>query len=157
MKSGDNVSLRDNFKIVPEGDTITPLSTLHTPLLKRALMGLGAPALVLLGVRWLLSGGQLLCLFYETTGFYCPGCGSGRAALALLRGQLPQALRHNPLLLLLGLPGGALLLWEYLRFVFPGLGLRRIVLPAWVGRAALALILGFWALRNIPAFAFLAP
>ena len=133
------------------------METEKRPFLLRLLVGLGAPTLIALGVRWLLNGGGLYCLFYETTGLYCPGCGSGRAALSLLRGQLPQALGHNPLLLLLGLPSGVLLLWEYLRFVFPGLGLRRIVLPAWVGRTALALILGFWALRNIPAFAFLAP
>ncbi len=157
MKSGVKESLCDNFKIVPEGDTITPLSTLHTSISIRVLVGLGAPLLVLLGIRWLLNGGGLLCLFYEATGLYCPGCGSGRAALALLHGHPLKAFGHNPLLFLLGPPCGVLLVWEYLRFVFPGLGLRRISLPAWVGRTALALILGFWLLRNIPAFAFLAP
>ena len=92
MKSGVKESLRDNFKIVPEGDTITPLSTLHTSISIRVLVGLGAPLLVLLGIRWLLNGGGLLCLFYETTGLYCPGCGSGRAALALLQGAGETAL-----------------------------------------------------------------
>lgn len=143
-------SLRDNFKLSCEAE---PLTT----LLKRVLLGLGAPLSVMLGVRWLLNGGRLLCLFYEITGLYCPGCGSGRAALALLHGHFPEALRCNPLLFLLGLPCGALLIWEYLRFVFPGLGLCRIALPVWGGRAALALILGFWLLRNIPALRFLAP
>ena len=32
VKSEVKESLRDKFKIVPEGDTITPLSTLHSPL-----------------------------------------------------------------------------------------------------------------------------
>ncbi len=143
-------SLRDNYELNCEAEPLTPL-------LKRVLIGFGAPLLVLLGIRWLLNGGGLLCLFYETTGLYCPGCGSGRAVLALLHGHPLKALGHNALLFLSGLPCGALLVWEYLRFVFPGLALREPVLPAWVGRTALALILFFWVLRNIPAFAFLAP
>ena len=61
------------------------------------------------------------------------------------------------LFLLLGVPCGVLLVREYLRFVFPGLGLRKAALPAWCGPAALALILLFWLLRNLPGFAFLAP
>ena len=113
--------------------------------------------LAVLVCRWLLRGGGLLCLFHELTGLYCPGCGSGRAALALLHGHLWEALRHNPLLFLLGVPCGVLLAREYLRFVFPGLGLRKPVLPAWAGDAALGLILAFWLLRNLPGVTLLGP
>ena len=116
-----------------------------------------APMLVFLACRWLLRGGGLLCLFYELTGLYCPGCGSGRAALALLHGHFPEALRCNPLLFLLGLPCGALLVWEYLRFVFPGLGLKKIRLPDWTARLALGVIVVFWVLRNLPGLEILAP
>ena len=105
----------------------------------------------------LLHGGGLYCVFREVTGLYCPGCGSGRAALALLHGHVGAAFRHNPLLFLLGLPCAALLVWEYLRFVFLGLHLKKPVLPRWAGSAALALIMGFWLLRNLPGFTFLAP
>ena len=125
--------------------------------LARLAVGLGAPLFVFLGCRWLLHGGGLCCLFRELTGLYCPGCGSGRAAIALLRGHPLEAVGYNPLLFLLGLPCGALLLWEYLRFVFPGLRLKKPVLPRWAGDAALALILAFWLLRNLPGFTFLAP
>ena len=125
--------------------------------LARLAVGLGAPLFVFLGCRWLLHGGGLCCLFRELTGLYCPGCGSGRAAIALLRGHPLEAMGYNPLLFLLGLPCGVLLLWEYLRFVFPGLALKKPVLPAWAGRTALVLILSFWLLRNLPGFAFLAP
>lgn len=123
----------------------------------RLLLGVGAPALIFLGLRWLRRGGHLLCVFYELTGLYCPGCGSGRAARALLRGDLAAAFGHNALAFLLGLPCAGILLWEYLRLVFPGLRLKQTRLPGWTARAALALILTFWLLRNLPTFAFLAP
>jgi len=123
----------------------------------RLLVGVLAPALVLLGLVWFLHGGHLLCVFYELTGLWCPGCGSGRAFRALLRGELLRALGHNAAFVLLGLPCGVLLAREYLRFVFPGLGLRKLALHARVGPAALAILLIFWLLRNLPAFAFLAP
>ena len=123
----------------------------------RLLLGFGAPALLCLGIRWLRRGGHLFCVFYELTGLYCPGCGSGRAARALLRGDLAAAFGHNALAFLLGLPCAGILLREYLRLVFPGLGLKQARLPGWTARAALALILTFWLLRNLPAFAFLAP
>ena len=137
--------------------SLTPHSTLHTPHWSRVLVGVLAPALVLLLCRWLLRGGGLLCLFHEITGLYCPGCGSGRAAIALLRGHPLEALGHNPLLFLLGIPCALVLAREYLRFVFPGLGLKALTLPAWAGKTALALILAFWLLRNLPGFQFLGP
>ena len=125
--------------------------------MKRALVGFGVPAALAAGLIWFLRGGHLLCVFYELTGLYCPGCGSGRALTALLRGDVAAALSFNLLFTLLLVPCGALLAREYLRFVFPGLGLRPLRLPVWLYSAALWLILGFWLLRNLPPFAFLAP
>ena len=127
------------------------------PFLKRLILGAAAPALLVLGLIWFLRGGHLLCPIYELTGLYCPGCGSGRADRALLRGDLWACLGHNLLALPLGLLCGGVLGWEYLRIVFPGLGLKKARLPDWCGAAALALLLGFALLRNLPAFAFLAP
>ena len=167
MKSRDKGSLlcgnalndpasRMNLKS-PRRRTIFSLSTFQFSLFSRALVGIGAPALIVLVCRRLLRGGGLVCLFYELTGLYCPGCGAGRAAIALLHGHIREALGHNPLLFLLGVPCGVLLALEYLRFVFPGLGLRKAVLPAWAGDAALGLILAFWLLRNLPGVTFLGP
>jgi hypothetical protein len=120
-------------------------------------VGLGIPALLLVFCTALLRGAHGLCPLYELTGLYCPGCGSGRAALALLHGKPGAAFGHNALFTLLAIPCAYLLGREYLRFVFPGLGLSPIRLPAWTGPAVLGLILAFWLLRNLPAFAFLAP
>ena len=125
--------------------------------MKRLAIGAGLPALFPAGLALLSRRPHLPCVFYELTGLYCPGCGSGRAALALLRGDVAAALGHNALFTLLLLPCAVLLAHGYLRFVFPGLGLRPLRLPAWVGGAALALLLAFGVLRNLPAFAFLAP
>ena len=127
------------------------------PPLKRLVLGAAAPALLILGLIWFLRGGHLLCPIYELTGLYCPGCGSGRAARALLRGDLAAAFGHNALALPLGLVCGGVLGWEYLRVVFPGLGLKKARLPGWFGPAVLAVLAVFTLLRNLPAFAFLAP
>jgi len=41
-----------------------------------------------------------ICVFHQTTGLLCPGCGSLRALHQLLHGHLLIAFRFNPLLLL---------------------------------------------------------
>ena len=52
----------------------------------------------------------LPCVFYSLTGFYCPGCGAGRASYSLLHGRFLDAFCYNPvmtvLLPLLALCGG---------------------------------------------------
>lgn len=37
------------------------------------------------------------CLFRSVTGLLCPGCGNSRAALALLRLDIPAAMAYNPM------------------------------------------------------------
>jgi len=41
------------------------------------------------------------CWLYATTGWQCPGCGGLRATHSLLHGQLGDAFRFNPLLVIL--------------------------------------------------------
>lgn len=56
---------------------------------KRILFVLGAAAVAL--VAW------LGCPLYELTGMTCPLCGTTRAFLSLLRGDIGTAFRCNPL------------------------------------------------------------
>lgn len=125
---------------------------------QRVLLGLSLPfAGVLLFLYEKRGGVGLQCRFHQLTGLYCPGCGSGRAVAAALHGNFAQSFAYNPLLYLLGIPAIFVLLHEYLRLVFPGLGFKAVYLPKAVVLGCTALIFAFWILRNIPAFSFLSP
>ena len=39
---------------------------------------------------------RIPCLFREVTGLQCPGCGTSRMALALMRFDIPAAFAYNP-------------------------------------------------------------
>jgi len=39
---------------------------------------------------------SLPCALHSLTGFYCPGCGGTRAAMALLSGKLIQSFYYHP-------------------------------------------------------------
>ena len=39
---------------------------------------------------------RIPCLFREATGLQCPGCGTSRMALALMRFDIPAAFAYNP-------------------------------------------------------------
>ena len=106
------------------------------PLWKRIGIGLFFPfcaALALLYARYGTHGN--LCLFHNLTGLYCPGCGTGRAVSGFLRGR---SLR-------------------WVRVVFPFLGFRPVYVSQRTLKILIGIILGFWILRNLPMFAFLAP
>lgn len=109
-------------------------------------------ALVLLGgaagaaalVPWLPLLARLApgCPFHAWTGLPCPGCGSTRAALALLRGDFTGALALNPLATLAIVLGfaAAALAWPWVeargpvpRIADPGRGLPRRVRFAALG------------------------
>ena len=40
---------------------------------------------------------RIPCLFREVTGLQCPGCGTSRMALALMRFDIPAAFAYNPI------------------------------------------------------------
>ena len=127
-------------------------------LVKRILYGILFPLFIVIGClcatsRWLV----LPCTFYDLTGLYCPGCGSGRAVAATLRGDLWAAFRWNPMLFILGIPSMAVLVWEYIRVVFDIRKMKPVMPPQWLVITVAVLVFIFWIGRNLPWFAFLAP
>lgn len=125
---------------------------------KRILFGILFPAFIAVGCLCAVSKTLVLpCYFRDLTGLYCPGCGSGRAVAATLRGDFLQAFRWNPMLYLLGIPSMAVLIHEYIRVVFDVRGLKPVTVPDRVTGGVTVALIAFWILRNIPWFSFLAP
>lgn len=95
------------------------------------------------------------CPFLLVTGWYCPGCGTLRAVHALAHGDVATAVARNPLTV----GAAAVLAWYWVRWVRhraagrPGLPAVRGSL----GWGAIAAVLLFGVLRNVPALAVLAP
>jgi len=94
------------------------------------------------------------CPTWRFGGVYCPGCGSLRATHALLNGALGEALRHNVMLVLLGVPLGAWYIGGLVMTVVVGRRPRAVFRNAWIGWAALMLLLVFTLLRNLPGETF---
>jgi Protein of unknown function (DUF2752) len=106
------------------------------------------------GVPWMPN-----CIFHQLTGLHCAGCGMTRAAYATLHGRLGEAFRFNPLgmvLLPVAFTGVAIEILGWVRG-------RPLPCRMTVGKCGAcilaAAIIGFWVLRNIPAWPFtlLAP
>ena len=127
-------------------------------LWKRILIGVGFPSLILLVLLYLVRVGRgLHCVFYEMTGLYCPGCGSGRAMIHLIKGHPVKMMSSNCMLVILGVPCALIVIHEYLRLVWPGLGLRPVHITQKWSKGIIILLALYWILRNIPVFSFLAP
>jgi len=85
------------------------------------------------------------CLFYKATSLHCPGCGTGRAAHALLNGNWKRAMQMNPLLVL-SIPVVIFML------IFPASTHIK-----YAPHFAVIILLAYWVARNIPEFSWLAP
>ena len=100
----------------------------------------------------------LKCPLYNTTGIYCPGCGSQRAFNSLIHGDFLNALQNN-IMLLLGLIS---LLYHYgiqLGNHFFKTHAKSIFSNKKIQFLVLGIFLLFWILRNISVYPFslLAP
>ena len=98
------------------------------------------------------------CIFYSTTGYYCPGCGSQRAIHNLLHLNFGGVISNN----ILFLPAVLLLIYHY-SFAFLNKKLNwklpnifYIKSTPWI---ILSIIIVFWIIRNLPVYPFsiLAP
>lgn len=101
----------------------------------------------------------LPCIFYSLTGFYCPGCGAGRASYSLLHGRFLDAFCYNPVMTavlpLLGLYVAARVIdWA----ITGGNHIDRKISVKFVA-GILVVVLLFGIVRNIPVYPFnlLAP
>jgi hypothetical protein len=104
-----------------------------------------------------VSGWYPPCLFHRWTGLNCPGCGSTRALHQLLHGHIGAALRLNAFAVL-AIP--FLTYWAARQVGMPaGRRLPALPVPGAVAWGLVAGVIGFWVLRNIPAwpFTWLAP
>lgn len=128
------------------------------------------PPVVLAGVVLLASlalhlrdphqqGSWGFCPWLVLTGTYCPGCGGLRSVNDLTHGRVLDAASSN--LLLVGAAPAAVALWvRAVRQRWRGVSRpwpAARVNAAWA--VAVASVLGFWVLRNLPldALAWLAP
>ncbi len=91
------------------------------------------------------------CFFYHLTGFLCPGCGSQRAASALLHGDVVDAVKCN-LLFVLAIPYTLYTAGIYIHNTVSGkkTGLNHFG-PA-NQKLFIVVIIVFWGLRNLPIF-----
>ena len=101
----------------------------------------------------------IACPVYAWTGYYCPGCGAGRACYNILHGRFYQAFRYNPMLLFI-LPWlGMYYLICGIQWLKDGRERLSVRIPAWIPLTVLILFLIYGAVRNIDMYPFrlLAP
>lgn len=126
----------------------------------RIAVGVAVPALLMAGAAFLyIFKFGPPCPIYSLMGVYCPGCGGGRACVALLHGDMLGAFGYNPMFILL-LPFVAYYAVKvYIAYVFgkdilpfPKIGMKTAL-------SLVAAVLLFTVLRNIPIepFTYLAP
>lgn len=94
------------------------------------------------------------CLFYEITGYYCPGCGITRLLFSFLKLDFYQAFRYNPLIFILIIITGIYWLVKFILKKFINIS---IAIPNYVYYILLVIVIIFGILRNIPMFDFLSP
>lgn len=102
------------------------------------------------------AGHYPTCPSLWLTGFYCPGCGSLRAAHDLAHLDFAGAWGMNPLFMIV-VPW---LAWRWVKWVLAVAGhpVRTRPAPAWALYALCGLVVAYWVARNVPALApYLAP
>jgi len=89
------------------------------------------------------------CIFKTLTGLYCPGCGTGRALMALTRLDFAAAFLYNPLLFLIVMPFAAYMGTIYIMRKISGRWIPSIFSTPKAALPVLAVIIGMWVFRNV--------
>ncbi|MCR5210308.1 MAG: DUF2752 domain-containing protein [Lachnospiraceae bacterium] len=88
------------------------------------------------------------CVFYETTGYFCPGCGGTRAAYAFIKGKFLLSFIYHPIVPYGFILGGLYILSHILEMIhvphIKGMKFREVYV--WIG---LAIILINWIVKNV--------
>ena len=96
------------------------------------------------------------CPIKYITGFYCPGCGITRMILSILKGDLYQAFRYNPLVFIL---------MPFIIFYFLEIFISKIYnkesickrIPDYVFYILIVILIVYGVFRNIDMFSYLRP
>jgi hypothetical protein len=90
------------------------------------------------------------CPVYTRLGLYCPACGNTRSLEALLRGDLPLSMRHNPAILFLTLLAAAF----YTETAFRAFGKQIKLIPRGRGFVVSVIMIFavYYILRNTSLF-----
>ena len=98
------------------------------------------------------------CPFHWLTELYCPGCGSSRAILRMLHGDITGAIAAN-VLVVVCVPAVAIMVVSNACTAITGRMPGMWRLPAWGAWAVCIGIVAFWVLRNLPVYplSLLAP
>ncbi len=102
------------------------------------------------------TGIRIPCVIYQTTGWYCAGCGLTRFCTALLRCDIRAAADANLLLLFLMPLLLGMGIYKAIQFVRTGgTPIARAEKYFWLVILITALLFGI--LRNLPMFSYLQP
>lgn len=110
-------------------------------------------ALALFAVLYLYQPGRFArlptCIFWQITGFYCPGCGGTRALLALFQGRLLRSAVYHPFVPYSFGVGGWFMISQTVERLSKGrvpIGMKYRDIYLWL---ALGLVLAGFLLKNI--------
>lgn len=101
-------------------------------------------------ITFFINGTGIPCIFSKLTGLSCPGCGISRMFISLIKLDIYQAFRYNPLVFIL--------LCIYLIYLPLKLMIKKdLKIPNWFYILLLIIVITYGILRNISGFAYLLP
>ena len=92
---------------------------------------------------------SLPCIFWELTGYYCPGCGGTRACAALFRGEIVRSFLGHPVVVYTAVVFAWYMISHTIEYLTRGrlaVGMRYRDLYLYL---AAAIILIQWVVRNL--------